>query len=238
LLGIGPCTDVPANRRQGVETAFSRSIGAGLLIPVCRILTDKRELLIDMRASLRLLAKVKPGTFLEANTPTGLTGLTTHPAPRPALILTYRQTLEKLQQLPASSVYRQSTEALTKQRLSIVESTKPAGYEEWLSRVQKQISASPEAYKSMKGPDGTYAHGRIPKERSDVWDGIVTRSSALDTGNFTEQAALERGRRIQEEVEIADKPEVPTVDDLETEPPLDAAQYVPIASDSGRRLHC
>ena len=46
-----------------------------------------------MRNSLRLLAKVKPGKFLEANTPTGLTGLTTHPAPRPALILTYRETL-------------------------------------------------------------------------------------------------------------------------------------------------
>jgi hypothetical protein len=185
-----------------------------------------------MRTSLRLLAKVKPGTFLEANTPTGLTGLTTHPAPRPALILTYRQTLEKLQQLPNTSVYRQSAEALTKSRLSIVESTKPAGYDEWLSRVQKQISANPEAYKSMERPDGTYAHGRIPEERSDVWDGIVNRSSALDTGNFTEQAASDRGRMIQEEVEIAEKPELPTVDDLETEPPLDAAQY---ASISGSR---
>jgi hypothetical protein len=191
-----------------------------------------------MRASFRLLAKVKPGTFLEANTPTGLTGLTTHPAPRPALILTYHQTLEKLQQLPASSVYRQSTEALTKHRLSIVESTKPAGYDEWLSRVQKQISANPEAYKSMKRPDGTYAHGRIPEERSDVWDGVVTRSSALDTGNFTEQAVLDRSRRVQEEVEIVEKPEVPTVDDLEPEPPLNAAQYVPLVSDSGPRWHC
>lgn len=191
-----------------------------------------------MRASFRLLAKVKPGTFLEANTPTGLTGLTTHPAPRPALILTYRQTLEKLQQLPASSVYRQSTEALTKHRLSIVESTKPAGYDEWLSRVQKQISANPEAYNSMKRPDGTYAHGRIPEERSDIWDGVVTRSSALDTGNFTEQAVLDRSRRVQEEVEIVEKPEVPTVDDLEPEPPLNAAQYVPLVSDSGPRWHC
>lgn len=183
-------------------------------------------LLINMRTSLRLLAKVKPGTFLEANTPTGLTGLTTHPAPRPALILTYRQTLEKLQQLPATSVYRQSTEALTKHRLSIVESTKPAGYEEWLSRVQEQISANPDAYKGMKRPDGSYGYGRVPEETSDVWDGVVNRSSALDTGNFTKQAVSDRGRRIEEEVEIAEKPELPTVDDLEPEPPLDAAQYV------------
>lgn len=181
-----------------------------------------------MRNSLRLLAKVKPGKFLEPNTPTGLTGLTTHPAPRPALILTYRQTLDKLQQLPTTSVYRQSTEALTKHRLSIVESTKPAGYDEWLTRVQKQIAANPEAYKDMKRPDGTYAHGRIPVESNDVWDGVVTRQSALDTGVFTESAALDRGRVIQEEVDIVERPELPTVDDLETEPPLDAAQYAPI----------
>jgi hypothetical protein len=198
-------------------------------------LKDKPNFLVDMRASIQRFAKVKPGAFLEANTPTGLTGLTTHPAPRPALILTYRQTLEKLQQLPASSVYRQSTEALTKHRLSIVEATKPAGYDEWLSRVQKQISANSEAYKGIKRPDGSYAHDRIPEERSDVWDGVVTRSSALDTGNFTEQAVMDRTRRITEEVEIVEKPAVPTVDDLEKEPPLSAAQYVPVASESGRR---
>ena len=100
----------------------------------------------------------------------------------------------------------------------------------------------------MKRPDGTYAHDRIPEERSDVWDGVaaddragtgvvgvVTRSSALDTGNFTEQAVLDRERRIREEVEIVEKQEVPTVDDLEKEPPLSAAQYVSIASESGRR---
>jgi len=189
-----------------------------------------------MRASLRLLAKVKPGTFLEANTPTGLTGLTTHPAPRPALILTYRQTLDKLQQLPTTSIYRQSTEALTKHRLSIVEATKPAGYDEWLSRVQKQIEANPDAYKHMKRPDGAYAHGIIPEERSDVWDGVVSRKSALDTGNFTEEAALDRGRRVQEEVETAEKPELPTVDDLETEPPLDAAQIKDIENKIGAGL--
>ena len=80
----------------------------------------------------------------------------------------------------------------------------------------------------MKRPDGTYAHGRISEERSEVWDGVVNRNSALDTGNFTEQAASERGRKIQDEVEIAEKPELPTVDDLEAEPPLDAAQYASI----------
>ena len=177
-----------------------------------------------MRASLRLLAKVKPGTFLEANTPTGLTGLTTHPAPRPALILTYRQTLDKLKELPESSVYRQSAEALTKHRLAIIESTKPAGYEDWLSRVQKQISANPEAYKGMKRSDGSFAHGVILEERSDVWDGLVNRNSAHAAGDYTQETVDKRGAQIQKEVEVEDAPDLPTVDDLEPEPPLDSQQ--------------
>ncbi len=180
-----------------------------------------------MRASLRLLAKVKPGTFLEANTPTGLTGLTTHPAPRPALILTYRQTLDKLKELPESSVYRQSAEALTKHRLAIIESAKPAGYEEWLSRVQEQIAANPEAYKAMKRSDGSFAHGMTPEERSDVWNGEVSRGDAHPTGDYTPEAVNKRAMQIQKEVEKVEAPDLPTVDDLEPEPPLDSQQYVP-----------
>ena len=177
-----------------------------------------------MRNSLRLLAQVKPGRFLEANTPTGLTGLTTHPAPRPALILTYKQTLDKLQQLPASSVYRQSTEALTKNRLAIIEAAKPAGYDEWLSKMHKALEANPDAYKSMKRPDGSFAREKIYEDRSQVWDGEVTKNDALSTGDYTEKAATERGRVISKEVSERDGPDVPSVGDLDSEPPLDAEQ--------------
>jgi len=177
-----------------------------------------------MRSSLRLLAKVKPGKYLESNTPTGLTGLTTHPAPRPALIYVYRQTLETLKQLPPTSVYRQSTEALTKHRLSIIEATKPAGYEDWLARVQKQIDANPEAYGSLKQPDGSFASEKLYEEKSASWDGEYTRASALPTGDYTEKAVNARAKLAQQEIEKQEKPQLPTVEDLEPEPPLDATQ--------------
>ncbi|KAG2201214.1 hypothetical protein INT47_013025 [Mucor saturninus] len=54
---------------------------------------------------------------------TGLAGIPVHQNPRPHLIKTYNSTLEALARIPATAVYRQATEALTQQRLSIVEST-------------------------------------------------------------------------------------------------------------------
>jgi NADH dehydrogenase (ubiquinone) 1 alpha subcomplex subunit 5 len=53
-------------------------------------------------------------------TTTGLTGLSVHPDPLPALTSTYEQTLTALSAIPPSSVYRQGVEALTKRKLSIV----------------------------------------------------------------------------------------------------------------------
>lgn len=54
--------------------------------------------------------------------PTGITGLYQHPNPRPALISLYKHTLQVLdQQFPKDSIYKQSVEALTKNRLKVVE---------------------------------------------------------------------------------------------------------------------
>ena len=175
---------------------------------------------------MRLLAKVQPGRFLEANTPTGLTGLTTHPSPRPALILTYRQTLDKLKSLPESSIYRQSTEALTKHRLKILEETKPAGFEEWLGRIQKAVAAHPDEYAQFRRPDGTFSHEQISEEKAVNWDGEERVS--LAEGDYTEPAANERARKVAAEVEERDAQMdegKPTIEDLEPEPPLDAQQY-------------
>ena len=48
-----------------------------------------------------------------------------HPNPIPALAQTYRSTLALLQKdVPESSIYRQSLEALTQHRLSILDKTK------------------------------------------------------------------------------------------------------------------
>lgn len=106
-----------------------------------------------MRPALRLLASVQRSgggaKFLEPGAPTGLTGLLTHPSPRSTLLYLYSTTLDKLKQLPESSVYRQSTEALTKHRMSIVEKTKPAGLEEWQTRVAKVVAEHPEAFRKI-----------------------------------------------------------------------------------------
>ncbi|EUC30967.1 hypothetical protein COCCADRAFT_28201 [Bipolaris zeicola 26-R-13] len=107
-----------------------------------------------MRAAFRLLASVKPGQFLEPGAPTGLTGLFTHPAPRSTLLYHYNATLDKLKQLPESSVYRQSTEALTKHRLAIVEQSKPAGWDAWQERIKLQISDDPDNFQVINTANG------------------------------------------------------------------------------------
>ena len=127
-----------------------------------------------MKSTSRLLATVKPERFLTAGNPTGLTGLLTHPAPRTQLLYLYSSTLSKLAEIPTSSVYRQSTEAITKHRLSIVENTKPPGYEEWRQRAQKHVEAHPEVF----GKDVDVSTMRVQanltneKDRLEIeWDG-------------------------------------------------------------------
>ncbi|KAI0117285.1 ETC complex I subunit conserved region-domain-containing protein [Daldinia grandis] len=100
-----------------------------------------------MRRTLRLFAAVKPARYLEAGTPTGLTGLFTHSSPRSTLLYLYTRTLEKLQDVPESSLYRQSVEALTKHRLAIVEAAEPPGHAEWAARAHKMAEANPALFK-------------------------------------------------------------------------------------------
>jgi NADH dehydrogenase (ubiquinone) 1 alpha subcomplex subunit 5 len=58
-----------------------------------------------------------------AKWPTGITGVRHHAQPRQQLIGVYNATLDSLKDIPEHAVYRQSVEALTKDRLKIVEST-------------------------------------------------------------------------------------------------------------------
>ena len=184
-----------------------------------------------MRSTPRLLATVKSASkYLEPNAPTGLTGVLTHPSPRPALIYTYRQTLSKLREIPKSSVYRQSTEALTKHRLAIVESTKPEGYERWLERVRKQIEASPAAYNKLLNEDGSLGSAKLYVEPVDNWDGVVTRKHARQEGTNNMAEAEKKAALVAAEVRWVDQEDrdgrTPTVEDLEVEPPLTKEQYV------------
>ncbi|APA08405.1 hypothetical protein SS1G_13352 [Sclerotinia sclerotiorum 1980 UF-70] len=104
-----------------------------------------------MRRTLRQFAAVKPARYLEPYTPTGLTGLTTHPSPRSALLYLYSSTLDKLQEFPSTSLYRQSTEALTNHRLKIVQAVVPAGFEEWAAKAKETMAAHPEVFSTPKG---------------------------------------------------------------------------------------
>lgn len=66
---------------------------------------------------------------------TGITGLAVHPNPRAHLVSVYKDTLKSLERLPSHSVYRQATEALTSQRLGVVEST------EDISKIEATLGA-------------------------------------------------------------------------------------------------
>ena len=104
-----------------------------------------------MRPALRLFAAVSK---YEPGLPTGLTGLLTHNSPRSTLLYLYSATLDRLQQMPEHSVYRKSTEALTKHRMRIVESTKPPGLAEWQQRVAPLVDAHPDAFRRVKALAG------------------------------------------------------------------------------------
>lgn len=104
-----------------------------------------------MRRSLRHLASVKPSAsgggrsvprYLEPGWSTGLTGLPTHPTPRATLLYLYASTLERLaKSVPETSLYRQSVEALTKQRMAVVEAAVPPGHDAWLAKTAEQLAA-------------------------------------------------------------------------------------------------
>jgi NADH dehydrogenase (ubiquinone) 1 alpha subcomplex subunit 5 len=129
-----------------------------------------------MRPALRLLAAVKP-RLIEPGAPTGLTGLLTHPSPRSTLLYLYSSTLDKLKQVPETSVYRQSTEALTKKRLSIIEAVKPPGYDQWLEKMQYKIAnlIADERGHSDSHNGNTFYHAQMWRDKKDEreleWDG-------------------------------------------------------------------
>lgn len=186
-----------------------------------------------MRPTLRLLANVKP-RYLEPFAPTGLTGLITHPSPRPTLIYLYTSTLQKLKSFPENSAYRQSVEALTRHRLQIVESQKPPGFEQWLERVKKTVGAEPERFARLQRSDGSFAF--VAKQEADnsddargqEWDGEKLAPSTEGPAR-TPQEAAEWQKIIEESSTTAAKHEADHHEQemkWENEPALEADQYV------------
>lgn len=178
-----------------------------------------------------MLANVKSARYLEPFAPTGLTGLVTHPSPRPTLIYLYTTTLQKLKAFPESSVYRQSTEALTRHRLQIVESTKPPGFDAWLERVRKIVEAEPERFKSLRRPDGTYAafmrEDGSDNPRGQEWDGEGLEPLSDGPVRTPEEEA--QWHKVVEESTAGERNESDFHADYmkwENEPALEAEQYV------------
>lgn len=184
-----------------------------------------------MRSTLRLLANVKSAKYLEPFAPTGLTGLNTHPSPRPTLIYLYTATLQKLRAFPEHSVYRQSTEALTRQRLQVVESIKPPGFDAWLERVRKTVAAEPERFASLRRQDGSYAAEQVDERTENPrrleWDGEGVEPSSEGPA----RTAAEAGQmdKIIEDSLSTKKNESDFYErkmSWEAEPALQAEQYV------------
>ncbi|KAL8946214.1 MAG: hypothetical protein Q9183_007935, partial [Haloplaca sp. 2 TL-2023] len=153
-----------------------------------------------MRFATRLLAAVKSEPFLTAGEPTGLTGLLTHPAPRSQLLYLYSSTLNKLSKLPEHSVYRQSTEAITKQRFDVVKSIQPPGYEEWAQRAQKHVDDNPEVFGKGRDVRNVYVPARLESSVPEVnmeWDGKgIGKLNAME-GTRTEGEKAKRARVME-----------------------------------------
>lgn len=190
-----------------------------------------------MRRTLRQLAASKPARYLEAGSPTGLTGLFTHAAPRSTLLYLYSSTLDKLAEFPESSLYRQSTEALTKHRMSIVNGIVAEGYNEWSEKAKKLIAENPEVFNT---PEGGVAHdsGKHLKETKGGLHFVTTREEEEvdytreewdgeeDSGGELEGTRSTEDRKGQSVIFMERPGEDTKQMHWEPEPPLTAEQYV------------
>lgn len=100
------------------------------------------------RATRRLLQSVpaaaqaaESSSSLRTKVSTGIAGYPVHPEPLRALTETYQGTLTLLQQIPASAVYRQSAESITKERLDAIKAIGGQGTEQEIEAVEARIGA-------------------------------------------------------------------------------------------------
>ncbi|GAA5837277.1 hypothetical protein JCM9279_005639 [Rhodotorula babjevae] len=85
-------------------------------------------------------SKAAPAS-LRTKLSTGITGIPVHPEPLSALVDSYQSTLNVLDKIPASAVYRQSAEAITRERLAAVERLGGDGDEASIEQVEQAIGA-------------------------------------------------------------------------------------------------
>ncbi|KAI5466561.1 ETC complex I subunit conserved region-domain-containing protein [Mariannaea sp. PMI_226] len=177
-----------------------------------------------MRPTARVFAR-----YLEAGTPTGLTGLWTHGTPRSTLLYLYGTTLSKLQAIPETSMYRQSVEAITKHRMGLVEQMVPPGYEEWSVKAKELVSKNASQFRVASGRlDGSEARtvklgdkifvvGRKHEQgdiRIEEWDGEADEGGELEGPRTLEERkdqvlwAERKPLEDHEQVEWEDEPQL------------------------------
>ncbi|KAI0996739.1 hypothetical protein K3495_g11445 [Podosphaera aphanis] len=154
-----------------------------------------------MQRTFRQLAAAQPARYLEVGTPTGLTGLFTHASPRATLMYTYSSTLDALAQLPASSLYRQSAENLTKHRMAIVASVEPPGLAAHTEKVKAIIAANAWAFEdenadtrqvTRAGKKFVVAkHKEVRDDLTEEWDGRKEEPLPLEGTRTEEERATE-----------------------------------------------
>ena len=188
-----------------------------------------------MRPALRLFATLQKTHYLEAGAPTGLTGLLTANSPRSQLLYLYNSTLEKLKQFPEHSVYRQSTEALTRHRMNIIESVRPEGLDAWQSRVAHLVKDHPEAFKKIEGKYGhdiVYATGRDPNVGDEAKVKAEYKAKPFLEGPREEDEVSDRGAQMARD-EVTERA---TELSIEPEPPLSMAQVSQVEQEIGAGL--
>ena len=139
----------------------------------------------------------------------------------------YNATLARLSAFPENSVYRQSTEALTRQRLRTVASVEPAGFQEYKDRIGNLLGQSSGHTKQLiqqiiDGKGYEPIAGQDPDEREVRWNGerVEARTEGPATARDLEtMPRLDEAESKREEVEES-QPEI------EHEPQLTAEQWV------------
>ncbi|KAH8835808.1 hypothetical protein DL96DRAFT_1666441 [Flagelloscypha sp. PMI_526] len=77
---------------------------------------------------------------LKVKSTTGLVGLEVHPNPLPTLAATYSATLDVLQDIPVRALYRQSVEAIVRNKLNVAEKQLDEGTYRTLQLAKKMLT--------------------------------------------------------------------------------------------------
>jgi NADH dehydrogenase (ubiquinone) 1 alpha subcomplex subunit 5 len=129
------------------------------------------------RATRTLLAAATKPAVKAAPVPrtkvvTGIAGLDVHPRPLPALAQAYTSTLKVLEKIPAAAVYRQSAEAITKERLAIVqrrEAGDDQATEADIEAVEREIDAGLVEELLLQAQDELKLASKMLEYKPSVW---------------------------------------------------------------------